>query len=63
MLESLNQNSDIDLYYGDETKISQTGYVPMVGNTRMKISVFLYNEVKVLTVLVYSQEPCSFITN
>lgn len=28
VLESLSQNGDIDLYYGDETKISQTGYVP-----------------------------------
>lgn len=28
MLESLSQNNLIDLYYGDETKISQTGYVP-----------------------------------
>ena len=28
VLESLSQHGDIDLYYGDETKISQTGYVP-----------------------------------
>ncbi|OBX81040.1 hypothetical protein A9308_02165 [Moraxella atlantae] len=28
ILEDLSQNGHIDLYYGDETKISQTGYVP-----------------------------------
>ena len=28
ILENLSQNNHIDLYYGDETKISQTGYVP-----------------------------------
>lgn len=28
ILEDLSQNGHINLYYGDETKISQTGYVP-----------------------------------